>query len=210
MDNPAVHFATVFMAFFAIMNPIVNAPLFLGITEGEDERTLRQVALRAPLLAFCIVATFTLLGRQIFDLFGITLPAFRIAGGLLVGLVGYRLLQGEVHQSQAPSAEDMANSQDAALSLVVSPLTIPLLAGPGTIATAMNFSVGTSWLDLGRVLAALAIVCLLNFVAFDSAQKLVRWLGQNVIGVVSRLMGLILAVIGVQMVIDGVRGVVAG
>ncbi|MFT4518002.1 MAG: multiple antibiotic resistance protein [Halioglobus sp.] len=210
MDHPVVHFGAVFMAFFAIMNPIVNAPVFLGVTETEDASTLRGIALRAVLMAFLIVATFTLLGRQIFDVFGITLPAFRIAGGILVGLVGYHMLQGRENVVHTPSVEDNANSRDAALSLAISPLAIPVLAGPGTIATSMNFSAGANVADIVQILAALAAVCLLNFLAFDSARSMVHWLGQNVIKVVSRLMGLILAVMGVQMLIDGIRAAAVG
>ncbi len=209
MDHPAFHLGGVFMAFFAIMNPIVNAPVFIGITEGEDPETQRRVAVRAALLAFGIVAAFVLLGKQIFDLFGITLPAFRIAGGILVGLVGYHLLQGGDNVTHNPTAEDNANSIDAALGLAVSPLALPLLAGPGTIATAMNFSAGATLPELARILLALAAVCALNCVAFNRARQLVRWLGQNAIKVVSRLMGLILAVVGVQMIIQGVAGAIA-
>lgn len=209
MDHAVVHFTTVFMAFLAIMNPIANAPIFIGLTDGEDAVLRRNIALRGVLTAFAIVALFTIGGREIFAAFGITLPAFRIAGGILVGLVGYHLLQGGDSSVQKSSDEDNAKSQGAALGIAISPLAMPLLAGPGTIATAMSFSAGVSDVQILRVLAALAAACLLNFLAFNSAHTLVRVLGQNAIKVVSRLMGLILAVIGVQMVIDGIRGAVA-
>ncbi|MEM7412140.1 MAG: MarC family protein [Myxococcota bacterium] len=209
MNEPAVHFSTVFMAFFAILNPIANVPLFLGLTEGVDPATRRRIALRAVLLAFGIVAVFTVLGRQIFDLFGITLPAFRIAGGILVGLVGYHLLQGQESSVHTPSADDNARSRDSALGIAITPLALPILAGPGTIATAMNFAAGSTLPEVTRVLAALGSVCGLTLLAFWAGDTLVRFLGQNAIKVVSRLMGLILAVIGVQMLIVGIRGAVA-
>jgi multiple antibiotic resistance protein len=209
MDHPTVHFTTIFMALFAIMNPITNTPIFIGITDGMDAAMQRSVALRGGLLAFAIVAVFAIGGREIFAAFGITLPAFRIAGGILVGLVGYHLLQGENSSVHTPTEEDNTNSIDSAIGIATSPLALPLLAGPGTIATAMNFSAGASDSEILRVLVALAAVCLLNFLAFNSANTLVRFLGQNVIKVVSRLMGLILAVIGVQMLIEGIRGAIA-
>jgi multiple antibiotic resistance protein len=209
MDHPTVHFTTIFMALFAIMNPITNTPIFIGITDGMDAAMRRSVALRGGLLAFAIVAVFAIGGREIFAAFGITLPAFRIAGGILVGLVGYHLLQGENSSVHTPTEEDNTNSIDSAIGIATSPLALPLLAGPGTIATAMNFSAGASDSEILRVLVALAAVCLLNFLAFNSANTLVRFLGQNVIKVVSRLMGLILAVIGVQMLIEGIRGAIA-
>jgi multiple antibiotic resistance protein len=197
------------MALFAIMNPLANAPLFLGLTQGMDTATRRDIALRAVLLAFVIALTFTVLGREIFSLFGITLPAFRIAGGILVGLVGFHLLQGENSSVHTPTAEDMANSRDAALGIAITPLAMPVLAGPGTIATAMSFAAEATLPALLRVIGALALICGVNAMAFLGAGTLVRFLGQNGIKVVSRLMGLILAVIGVQMLIVGVRGAVA-
>ena len=209
MDDPASHFTTVFMAFFAIMNPIANAPLFMGLTEGLDTRTRRGIALRAVLLAFVVVASFTILGRQIFALFDITLPAFRIAGGILVGLVGYHLLQGQHSSVHTPTAEDNSRSRDAALGVAITPLALPILAGPGTIATAMNFAADSTLPEIVRVLSALALVCGLTLAVFIASNSLVRLLGQNAIKVVSRLMGLILAVIGVQMLIDGIRGAMA-
>jgi multiple antibiotic resistance protein len=96
VDHPGAGalFGTAFAAFFAIMNPIANTPIFLGLTEGMDEKTTRRIALRSVALAFLIVAAFSVGGNFLLQLFGITLSSFRIAGGLLVGLVGYHLLQG--------------------------------------------------------------------------------------------------------------------
>jgi len=209
MDSSASHFTAVVMAFFAIMNPIANAPLFMGLTEGLDANTRRGIALRSVLLAFAIVAAFTILGRQIFELFGITLPAFRIAGGVLVGLVGYHLLQGQQSSLHTPTEEDNSRSRDAALGVAITPLAMPILAGPGTIATAMNFAADSTLPEIVRVLSALALVCLLTWAAFVGSASLVNFLGQNAIKVVSRLMGLILSVVGVQMLIEGIRGAIA-
>ena len=125
MDNPASLFTTVFMAFFAIMNPIANAPLFMGLTEGLDLGARRRIALRSVALAFVIVALFATFGRQIFILFGITLPAFRIAGGILVGLVGYHLLQGQQSSIHTPTGQDNALSRDAVLGVAITPLALP-------------------------------------------------------------------------------------
>jgi multiple antibiotic resistance protein len=209
VDHPSVHFVTVLMAFFAIMNPIANAPIFVGLTREFDLQTRRLVALRAVLLAFAIVAVFSLGGRTIFTIFGITLPAFRIAGGLLVGLVGYHMLQGEPSVVHSPREEDNEMSRDAALDIAISPLALPILAGPGTIATAMSFSAESTLPGVIRVIVAFGLICAVTWVTFLTGQSLSRFLGQSAIKVVTRLMGLILAVIGVQMLIEGVRGAVA-
>jgi multiple antibiotic resistance protein len=209
MHEATAHFTTVFMSFFAIMNPVANAPLFLGLTEGLDKATRRGIALRAVLLAFAIVFAFAILGREIFAVFGITLPAFRIAGGMLVGLVGFHLLQGQESSVHTPTAEDTKGSRDAALGIAISPLAIPILAGPGTIATAMNYTADSTLPEVVRTVSSLALVCALTWAAFVFGDSLVRFLGRNGIKVVTRLMGLILAVIGVQMVIAGVGGAIA-
>ena len=208
MHDAAAHFTTVFMAFFAIMNPVANAPLFVGLTDGLDARTRRAVAFRSVLLAFVLVGLFAVLGRQIFAMFGITLGAFRIAGGVLVALVGYHLLQGQESSVHTPTSEDNENSQEAALGIAISPLAMPILAGPGTLATAMNYAAESTAAEISRVLMALGAVCLLTLVAFLASERMVSFLGQNAIKVVSRLMGLILSVIGVQMLIEGIHDAV--
>ncbi len=210
VDHPAALFGTAFAAFFAIMNPIANTPIFLGLTEGMNQKTTRSIALRSVTLAFLIVAAFSVGGHFLLHLFGITLSSFRIAGGLLVALVGYHLLQGghsPVHKSKEA---DAAGSDDAAMDISVSPLAMPLLAGPGTIVTGMNYAAGASPARLGIVLGAFFLICVLTYLCFMSGQRMTRYLGKSLVMVVSRLMGLILAVIGTQMVIEGVLGVIKG
>jgi multiple antibiotic resistance protein len=208
VNDGAVHFFTVFMAFFAIMNPLANASLFLGLTEGSTARARKSTAFRAVLVAFAIVSLFALAGREIFDVFGITLPAFRIAGGLMIGAIGYHMLQGEQSSIHAPSSDDNDDIEASVLDMAITPLGIPVLAGPGTIATAMNFSAESSLPEIVRVLCAFGLMCVITYVAFVAGNSIANVLGQNGIKVISRLMGLILAVVGVQMVIEGVLGVV--
>jgi multiple antibiotic resistance protein len=206
MNQAALHFATVLLAFFAIMNPIANAPLFLALTEEFDAGTKRMIALRSVGIAFIIISAFAIGGREIFSAFGITLPAFRIAGGMMIGLIGYHMLQGQNSSLHTPTREDNEKSRDAALDIAITPLAIPILAGPGTIATAMNFAAQSSYSEIFRVLVAFALMCVLTFATFLGSRWLSQSLGQNAIKVVSRLMGLILAVIGVQMLVAGIHG----
>ena len=210
MNIVSVHFFTVFMAFFAIMNPLANASLFVSLTQGRDSTTRRLIALRSVVVAFIIVAVFAVGGREIFAIFGITLPAFRIAGGLIIGVIGYHMLQGEQSSLHTPSDDDTEMSRDTVLDMAITPLGIPILAGPGTIATAMNFSAESTFAEVVGVLVAFGLMCAITFIAFVGGQWLARVLGQNGIKVVSRLMGMILAVVGVQMLIEGIRGAVAG
>lgn len=208
MRDQLLQFATVFMAFFAIMNPLANSTLFVALTDGLQTRQQRLIAMRSVVVAFIIIALFAIAGRAIFSVFGITLPAFRIAGGALIGLIGYHMLQGESTSFHKPTHSDIQQSDESAVDIAVTPLGMPILAGPGTIATAMNFSAQASMLQIAEVLLAFALICGLTFVAFLCGPWFVRVLGRNAIKVVTRLMGLILAVIGVQMLIDGIRGAI--
>lgn len=191
------------------MNPVANASLFIGLTQGSDSAARRLIALRSVVVAFIIISSFAIAGREIFAVFGITLPAFRIAGGLMIGAIGYHMLQGEQSTIHTPTDDDKEDSSDAALDVEITPLGIPILAGPGTIATAMNYSAESSFVEIVNVLIAFGLMCVITFIAFISGQWLAKVLGQNGIKVISRLMGLILAVVGAQMVIDGIRGAVA-
>jgi multiple antibiotic resistance protein len=206
MENMLLHAVTVFMGFFAIMNPIANVPIFLSLTSGDDERTTAAVALRALTLAFLIVTLFSMAGNVIFKLFDITLPAFQITGGLVVFLIGFHMLQG-IHSSvQHPSEEDKQKSREAALGVAVSPLAMPILAGPGTIATAMNFSAGGGLMEVVVTIAMFAVLCTVTYILFVFGERFVTYIGASALGVVTRMMGLILAVIGTQMVIKGLHG----
>jgi multiple antibiotic resistance protein len=203
------HVLSVFMGFFAIMNPIANTPVFLGLTAGDDDGTRRKIAAKALLVSAVIIVLFCAVGKLIFTLFGITLPAFRITGGILVALVGFHMLQGGEHSTvQHPSDEDKEKSLDAALQVAITPLAMPILAGPGTIATAMNYASAGTVTEFVITVSAFLVLCMITYVFFVSGERLVKYIGDNGVKVITRFMGLILAVIGVQMLIHGVGGAV--
>jgi multiple antibiotic resistance protein len=195
---------TVFMGFFAIMNPIANTPIFLGLTSDLDARSSKLVAAKALLIALIIVLVFSVLGKAIFELFGISLPAFRITGGILVFLVGFQLLHGKSSAIHSKSLGEEESDEEAALSVAVSPLATPILAGPGTIVTAMNFAASGSIAHVILTVAVFALMCLITFLLFTYGAKFVRAIGKEAVAVVTRMMGLILAVIGTQMLIQGI------
>ena len=207
---------TVFMGFFAMMNPIANTAVFVGMTGNQTPQQRRNTAIKALATAFFIIAAFCLLGKGIFNVFGITLPALRLAGGILVFLVGYHMLQGSASKlhSTAPTtssagndaaSEESNDAQDDGKDIAISPLALPILAGPGTIATAMNYSASGDVLHIVITIAAFATLCLITFVCFLFGPKLVDKIGESGISITTRLMGLILTVIGMQMLIQGVH-----
>ena len=209
MDSLVSHAIGVFMGFFAIMNPIANTPIFLGLTAEDSPAVKRKIAARALIMSFGIIVVFSALGKLIFQLFGITLPAFRITGGVLVALVGYQMLHGGEHSSvQHPKEEDRNNRTDAEMELAISPLAMPILAGPGTITTAMSFSASGGVAGYFVTVGMFLVLCAITYLFFIFGERVVKYLGTNGIKVITRLMGLILAVIGVQMLISGIEGAI--
>jgi len=205
MKELILHAVTVFMGFFAIMNPIANTPVFLGLTAGYDKSTVRAVALRSVGLAFLIVTIFAVSGKLIFDLFGITLYALRITGGILVVQIGFHMLQGQTSSVQSPAKDiDKQAQQKAALGVAVSPLAMPIMAGPGTIATAMNFAAAPGRGEVIITVIAFGLLCLITYGWFVRGEKIAKLVGPSAIDVITKMMGLILAVVGMQMFIEGV------
>lgn len=202
MSELLQHTFSVFLAFFAIMNPIANTAVFVGLTGNEEQSTQKKIAFKALIITFFIMMTFAILGNTIFHLFGITLPALRITGGILVFLIGYQMLHGENSKMHKPKENNDAD-------IAISPLAVPILAGPGTIATAMNYSATGDWAEIIVTISAFSVLCLFTYVCFIFGQRLIRFIGVSGVSIVTRLMGLILAVIGMQMLLEGVFGAIS-
>ncbi len=199
MEDLITYGLTVFMAFFAIMNPIANTPIFLGLVEGEDKKGKKKIAKTASITAFIIVVAFIIAGKYIFELFGLTIPAFKIAGGILIFYVGFEMLmskKSKVHSN---------NNSDDKSNLAISPLAIPILAGPGTIVTAMNFVTDATYVHIGIVVSIFALMIFLTYLAFVLSDLIVKKVGGNLISIIGKLMGLILTIIGTGMVTEGIK-----
>ncbi|SEP63606.1 MarC family protein [Thalassovita taeanensis] len=192
---------TAFVTLFVIIDPIGLTPLFVALTQGMSEKTRRSIGLRACLVAAVLLSMFALFGEAVLGFVGISMAAFRIAGGILLFLTALDML----FQRRTKRREDQAEEEDHPDPSVF-PLAIPLIAGPGAIAT-MILLVGQNPGMLGLLttlavmLAVLAIVMLL----FLAAGVLERALGKTGINVVTRLLGMLLAALSVQFVLDGLR-----
>lgn len=199
MNELLTYSLTVFTGFFAVMNPIANTPIFMGLVEGKDETTKRQVAKTAAITAFIIVTSFVILGKYIFQLFGITIPAFKITGGILIFYIGFEMLMSQkskVHNTQ---------HKETTSGLAISPLAIPILAGPGTIVAAMNFVTDANYLHIAVVVILFGLMIGLTYIAFTLSDWIVEKVGHHLISVIGKIMGLILAIIGTGMVVEGVK-----
>ncbi|MCX6278947.1 MAG: MarC family protein [Bacteroidetes bacterium] len=204
-----LHAITVFMGFFAMLNPIGNIPVFLGMVQDFDKKTQNRVAFRATLTAFTIITIFSVFGHIIFRVFGITVPAFQIAGGIIVFIIGFQMLNSKENPIHAQTPDEKEQMQQIAHDMAITPLGIPLLAGPGTISTAMNF-VGAekSLSNVIMVVVIFGLMCLITYFLFISSRVIASRINPGMLKVVSRIMGLILAVIAVQMLINGIEGTI--
>ncbi|MGJ8760716.1 MULTISPECIES: MarC family protein [unclassified Polaribacter] len=199
MDNLITFAITVFTGFFAITNPISNMTVFVSLTRGLDKETKRDINKRSNIIAFVIVTVFVLLGKYIFELFNISVPAFKITGGILIFYIGFEMLQSK--KSDVKNIKNVDVDEDIA----VSPLAIPILAGPGTIVTAMNFVANVQTIHIILVIVIFGTMSLITFYTFRLSDLIVKVVGNNVISVIGKIMGLIIAIIGTGMVITGIK-----
>jgi multiple antibiotic resistance protein len=197
-----------FVTLFVTIDPPGLAPLFLALTAGMSRGERRQIALRAILTAFGILLLFALAGLGILSVFGITIHAFRIAGGLLLFRIAFDMIFEKRQERHERSAE-RAVTADQIRNIAIFPLAIPLIAGPGAISATILLS-GTFATPLGRL--ALILIIAVNLAAawlvFVVAERLGHLLGATGRTVLTRLLGLILAALAVQFVADGVAALI--
>ena len=193
---------TAFVTFFVIMDPPGLAPVFAALTQGMSAQRRRAIALRACLVAAGVLIAFAAFGESILGFIGITMPAFRIAGGILLFLTALDMLFERRNQRRQTRGEEDDHDDPS-----VFPMAIPLIAGPGTIATVILLTgQQPGWEGFALVVGVMLAVLTLNFVFLLGASLIDRALGKTGIVVVTRLLGMLLAALSVQFVLDGVRG----
>lgn len=204
--NLVEYFLTALTTLMVTVDPPGLAPIFLSLTLGMDAAARRSVAIRATLIAGGIMIGFAFLGQPVLGALGISLPAFRIAGGLLLFWIAFEMVFELRHRRKSGVAKD-AIDLDHIRNVAAFPLAIPLMAGPGTI-TATMLTAGTAQgdpLKLGALVAVILVVSLACLLVFLIAERMAKVLGITGNLVLTRLLGVILAALAVQFVIDGVR-----
>jgi multiple antibiotic resistance protein len=196
---------TAFVTLLVTLDPPGLAPVFIGLTLGMTQAAQREVALRATLIAFAILAAFAFGGGVAMDLLGISIPAFRIAGGLLLFYIAFDM----IFELRAPSKQTLASDAvtiDRIRNVAAFPLAIPLLSGPGSITATMLLAgrAGSDWLALTGLMAIVALVMLLCYITFLLSERVSKLLGVTGNVVLTRLLGVVLAALAVQFVINGV------
>jgi multiple antibiotic resistance protein len=192
-----------FPAVFFIMDPLGLLPIFVAITATDTPEKRRSTARRATLIAFGLMTFFTLFGSFVFKLFGISMSALKVAGGILLLMTATDMLRAQ--PSRTRSSPEETHESEAKEDVAVVPLAMPLLAGPGSIATAMVLAArGPDWTYSIPVVASIGVTCIVTYLLLRAAGRLNSLLGTTGIAVLERIMGLLLAAIAVQFVADGI------
>ena len=191
-----------FSSVFFIVDPIATIPSFLALTSDSDMKERRYMARRASWTCFLVLSCFALGGTLIFKMFGITLPAFRIAGGLIMILIGLDMVQARRSQTkETPSETAQAMEKD---DVGIVPLGVPMLAGPGSISTVMALMAqSASWLHSVLIIVVVALTAIISYWTLAAADRVGRRMGNTGIHILTRFMGLLLMAIAVQFILSG-------
>lgn len=202
-------FAAILVSIFAIVNPVGTIPTFVALTAGFTQRERRHVITKAVFVGAGVLLVFGLVGQRIFDVFSITIPAFRIAGGILIFKVAFDMLHGERPKSDSNEQEitDALERENVGIT----PLGVPLLTGPGAITTVMILvATNTGATDRLVIYGAVAIVFAVAFLLLSLGDRLFVLVGRSGLMVFTRIMGLLLAALAVQFVITGISQALPG
>jgi multiple antibiotic resistance protein len=199
-------FLSAFITLFVVIDPPGCAPIYAGLTHGATAAQRRSMAIRAVVIAGIILLLFTLVGQDLLAALHIELDSFRIAGGLMLFLIALDMVFEKRTQRREERAEKVMATPEVE-DVSVFPMAMPMLAGPGAIASVMLLESGAGGIEGTLVvLAALGTVMLLTLVALLAASPLMKLFGARVEAVITRLLGVLLAALAAQYVIDGLRG----
>lgn len=197
-----INFLSTFVAVFFILDPFATVPMYLVLTERFSADMTSRIRKKACIVALCILLVFAFTGLSIFKLFGITLPAFQIAGGILLMLFG--LAQVNANRPRVREEEKTESMERDDVS--VFPLGTPMLAGPGAISTVVLMSTEAgSPVRLAVLILAIVLAVSATYLALRVAPMLLRVLGRTGLNIITRLMGMILTAIAVQFILNGIR-----
>jgi len=209
MDNLFHIILLTFTTLFPITNPLGNAGIFLSLTAGESEKSARRQALRAVIFMFIILECFYLGGSYILSFFGLSMEGIRIGGGLLITKIGFDQLSPK---RETTHSDEEHNEAKQKTDISFSPLAMPLLAGPGAIASVIGITslVSYSPFSILAVSCGILLACLVCWLILRESEYLMKFLGVNGANALTKIMGFILLCIGVQLVVDGVMQLIHG
>lgn len=187
---------------FVVVDPLGTAAVFAALTRGMDGLTQRKIAIKAVIIAFVILFVFSVIGESLLHYMQISLPAFRVAGGALLFVTAFRMIMGFHDPDQMASERNAYKDRS---DIAVFPLAIPLLAGPGCMTAIIMFTTAAdNMVEYGQVMGATALVSVIALFSLWGAGAMGRLFGPTGYGIITRVMGILLAAMAVQFVADGV------
>ena len=200
-------FLGTFIGLLPIINPLAAAPTFLAITEGDSAERRREQARKGCFYMVGILVSFLIGGTFIMNFFGISIPGLRIAGGILMAGIGMDMLLG---RKAAGKPEEEAERAAAVKKpdISFSPLAMPMLSGPGSIAVTLGFtSLASDWLDYFAIIAGIVTVAFITYIVLRLSSRIVNLIGPVGVNAMTKIMGFLIMCIGVQFVVNGVLGI---
>jgi multiple antibiotic resistance protein len=196
-------------AIFFVVDPMGAVPVFMAMTRDDSPEKRRDMARRAAIAAFFVLTTFAVAGTLIFKVFGVTLGAFKVAGGILLLLTSIEMLRAQPQRTRVTPEEQREGTEKE--DVAIFPLAIPLLAGPGSIAT-VTALMGRAGRKLFAVpvILSIAVTCLASYAMLVAADRISQFLGVTGLNVMNRVIGLIIGALAVQFMFDGVRDTFPG
>lgn len=189
-------------SFFTLTNPLGTMPVFLSMTRGLDQAQRKAIVKRATIISFVILICFTVCGQVLFSLFGISANGFRIAAGFIILKIGFDMLQAKYSNTKLKEEE----VKDYANDISITPLSIPMLCGPGAIANGIMLMQNADTISMKVTLVvSIAVIYLLTYIILSASTRLVKVIGETGNNVMMRLMGLILMVIAVECFVSGLK-----
>jgi multiple antibiotic resistance protein len=198
-------FSQVAIALLAIMNPFYTFPSFLAATADRPPRELEEISRRTAFYAFAILTFFVVTGELMFSLFGFTLGAFKVGGGILLFLIGLNMIF-EKHSTKRERVNATEADVEERDDIALVPLAIPMLAGPGTITTVLVLKgKAETLLQSSAVVLAIALGCLMSYMVYTHSKKIHNWLGNMGVLAIVKIMGLIIIAVAIQTVVNGIK-----
>ncbi|WP_293881907.1 MarC family protein [Sphingomonas sp.] len=199
-------FISAFVTFFVVIDPPGCAPIFASLTAGAPAQHRRNMAIRSVMVASCILFAFALGGKPFLRSMGVSLEAFKVAGGIMLFLIALEMVFEKRTERRESRVQDVKSSPVEHDDISIFPMGIPMIAGPGSIASAMLLcSRVENWYDRGVVLAAMTAILIITLISLLLAGPLMKLLGTRLEAMITRVLGVILAALATQFVIDGIK-----
>ena len=207
MEEVITFFVGAFISLFIIINPFSTASIFHSLSRENTKKQNKKIAKRAVLTAIFVLIFFIFLGDYVLHIFGVSIEAFKIASGVLILGVGYGMIYQAKRHFRTEDEEKHAREKE---DISIIPLAIPMLSGPGAMATAlvlMEEAVG-NWMSILSIVLSIIIVCLIAYFLLIKSHKIDKYIGKTGISVIDKLLGLIVLVMGIQFILSGLGGIV--